>query len=196
MNTQATRRDAVRLAYSAIAEHPATEAPFPTGRALAEELGYPAELLATLPASAVEAFCGISNVSLFAEIPTGATVLDLGAGAGLDTLIAARRTGEQGKVVAIDFSPAMLARACRAIAEAGATHVETHLADAEHLPLEDESMDIVLVNGIFNLNPYRERLFREVSRVLLPGGAVYASELVLSAPLSESERGDASHWFS
>src|ERR1043165_4769547 len=101
MNRAETIRQEMKQAYSGIAAHPQEEPPFPTGRALAEDLGYPPDLLDTLPVTAVEAFCGVSNVSVFAEIPEGATVLDTGCGAGLDTLIAARRTGARGKVIAI-----------------------------------------------------------------------------------------------
>jgi arsenite methyltransferase len=188
------RRDSVRRAYSHIAEQPQDEPPFPTGRALAENLGYPPDLLATLPATSVNAFCGVSNVSLFAEIPEGATVLDLGAGAGMDTLIAARRTGARGQVIAVDFSPAMLIRARQAIAEAQAANVETHLADAEQLPVEDASIDVAIVNGIFNLNPAREQIFAELARVVRLGGAIFAAELVLAAPLPEEEK-HATNWF-
>lgn len=196
MSDAAAVRESVRQAYSAIAEHPQDESPFPTGRALAEDLGYPASLLDTLPVTAVEAFCGVSNVSLFAEIPEGATVLDLGAGAGMDTLIAARRVGRAGKVIAVDFSRAMLDRARHAISEAQAVNVAAYFTEAEELPLEGESIDIGIVNGIFNLNPYRERIFSELARVLKPGGKVYASELALSAPLSEEDQQNAVNWFS
>jgi arsenite methyltransferase len=196
MSTPTSLRESVRQAYSAIAEHPHEESPFPTGRALAEDLGYPVDLLDTLPVTAVEAFCGVSNVSVFAEIPKGATVLDLGCGAGLDTLIAARRTGEKGKVIAIDFSEAMVERACRAISEDRATNVETHLASGENLPIGDASVDVALINGLFNLNPSRERIFCELARVLKPGGVVFAAELVLNAPLPEEERKSATNWFS
>jgi len=196
MTDAATLRDEVRQAYSSIAEHPQDEAPFPTGRALAENLGYPKDLLDTLPITSVEAFCGVSNVSLFAEIPEGATVLDLGCGAGMDTLIAARRTGEQGKVIAIDFSEAMLARARSALSEAKVTNVETHLAVAEDLPMEDGSVDVAIVNGIFNLNPCRERIFYELARVLRPGGMIFAAELVLTTPLTPEEGASSTNWFS
>lgn len=188
-------RNCVRQAYSAIAEHPQNEPPFLTGRALAENLGYPPNLLDTLPTTSVEAFCGVSNVSLFAEIPEGATVLDLGAGAGLDTLIAARRAGKRGRVIAIDFSPAMVARTRQAIAETGATNIETHVAEAERLPLPDESIAVAIVNGIFNLNPYRDLIFLELARVLSPDGAVYAAELVLAAPLPLEEHQCTANWF-
>lgn len=189
-------RESVRQAYSHIAEEPQDAPPFPTGRALVEDLGYPTSLLDTLPATSVEAFCGVSNVSLFAEIPEGVTVLDLGAGAGLDTLIASRRTGARGRVIAVDFSATMLDRARKALIEAQATNIETRLADAEQLPVEDESIDVAIVNGIFNLNPYRERIFSELARVLRPGGAVYVAELVLTAPLPAEDQQNAANWFS
>lgn len=110
-------RDKVRLAYSAAAELPQEKHAFPVGRAFAESLGYPADLLDQLPAVASDAFAGVSNVSLFAELPSRATILDLGCGAGLDALIAARRVGLSGKVIAVDFSTAMLDRARQAVAE-------------------------------------------------------------------------------
>lgn len=195
-------REGVRQAYSRIAIAPQLDHPFRTGRELAEELGYPSDLLASLPALSVDAFCGVSIVSLVAEIPEGATVLDLGSGAGMDTIIVSRRTGEKGKVIAVDFSETMLQRACEALKEGNAVNVETRLADAEALPLEDQSIDVVVVNGIFNLNPNREAIFLELARVVKPGGAVYAAEPVLLAELSEEilKEGNCSlneaNWFS
>jgi arsenite methyltransferase len=188
-------REGVRRAYSAIAEHPREDAPLPKGRELALNLGYPRTLLDRLPRAAVEAFCGVSCVPLFAEIASGATVLDLGCGAGLDALIAARRVGKRGRVIGIDFSHAMLGRARRAATKAGATQVKLLAAAAEELPLAGGSVDVALVNGIFNLNPRRACIFDELARVVRPGGAVYAAELVLSSPLSEEERGRPTNWF-
>ncbi len=195
MNGTTALRDGVRDVYSSIAQQTARHLPFPTGRALAEDLGYPSTLLDTIPATSVEGFCGISNVSLFARIPAGATVLDLGAGAGLDTLIAARRTGEQGKVIAIDFSAEMAGRARLAAAEMRAANVNVYLTDAEQLPIKDASIDVALINGIFNLNPYREQIFSELSRVLKTGGSVYAAELVLTGPLPAESQNSAADWF-
>ncbi len=196
MNATDSIREEVRETYSAIAERPEDDAPFPTGRSLAEKLGYPAALLDTLPVTAVDAFCGVSNVSLFAAIPDGSTVLDLGCGAGLDTLIAARRTGDTGKVYATDFSQAMLDRAHKAVAQARAANVELLMADAEQLPLADRSIDVAIVNGIFNLNPARERILLELARVMRPGGEVFAAELILTERLTEAERTDKTNWFS
>ena len=129
-------RETVCRVYSAAAQKPAEEQTFPLGRDFAESIGYPPDLLASLPTVSVDAFTGVSNVSLFADIPKGATVLDVGCGAGLDSLIASRRVGSTGKVVGVDFSKSMLVRARQAAAECGVVNVEFHQADAEDLPIE------------------------------------------------------------
>ena len=196
MNNQDQIRIRVKQAYTWIAEHPDAAPIFPTGRALAEGVGYPPDLLDTLPSASVEAFCGLSNVSVFAELPGGATVLEVGCGAGLDTLIAARRTGAEGKVIAVDFSMAMLDRARDSAQEAGIDNVEFLCADAEKLPVPNGSIDVAIVNGIFNLNPRRDQIFSELARVVKPGGAVYAAEIVLAGPLPKGERESADNWLS
>lgn len=188
-------RDRVREAYSAAAADPTAKHPFPVGRAFAENVGYPADLLDTIPAEAVDGFAGVSNVALLADIPSGVTVLDLGCGAGLDSLVAARRTGPGGKVIGVDFSNAMLERAERAAASAGVPNVEFRRANAEQLPLADASVDVALVNGIFNLNPARTAIFRELARVLHPGGAAWIAELILKEPLSEDVLANPANWF-
>ena len=112
-------REGVQEAYSRAAEHPMQDHPFPVGRNFAESVSYPADLLRRLPAVSVQVFAGVSNLSILAEIPQGTTVLDLGCGGGLDSIIAARRTGPQGQVFAVDFSPAMLKCAKQGLLEAG-----------------------------------------------------------------------------
>ncbi len=188
-------RGGVRRAYSAVADRPLDKHPFPVGRLFAESLGYPPNLLASMPSVAVDAFTGVSNVAVFADIPEGAAVLDLGCGAGLDSLIASRHVGPEGKVTGIDFSDAMLIRARRAVAETGADNVEFMAGDAESLPLEDGSIDVALANGIFNLNPARQAIFRELARVVRTGGAVYAAELVLREPLPRAIQVSEAEWF-
>ena len=183
MNNALDLRTKVREAYSAAALRPQDGHAFPVGRQFAASLGYPEDLLITLPPQCLEAFTGVSNVSVFADIRTGDTVLDLGCGAGLDSLVAARRTGPAGTVIGVDFSFAMLARARGAARDAGIHHVVFCQAGAEALPLRDGSIAVALVNGIFNLNPARGAIFRELARVLQPGGSVYAAELVLREPL-------------
>jgi arsenite methyltransferase len=188
-------RRKVRDAYSAAALYPDETHAFPVGRGFARSLGYAAGLLAELPPACVEAFAGVSDVSLFAEIPVGSAILDLGCGAGLDSLIAADRTGPEGSVVGIDFSSSMLSRARHSAAEAGMSNVVFCQADAESLPLRDESIGIVLVNGIFNLNPARQSIFRELGRVVQRGGVVYAAELILKEPLPPEQQASESNWF-
>ena len=151
-------RSAVHNAYSVAAERPTQKHAFPVGRLLAERLGYPADLLDTLPPVSAEAFAGVSNLAVSAGIPAEAHVLDLGCGAGLDSLILAGR--KAGRVVGIDFSEAMLVRARQASAAYG-VNVTFCLGDAERLPVDEASIDVAFVNGIFNLNPARAEIFRE-----------------------------------
>lgn len=195
MTARVALRDGVRRAYSAAAEDPARAHPFPVGRGFAESLGYPAGSLATLPAVSVDVFAGVSNVAVYAEIPPGASVLDLGCGGGLDSLIAAEKTGPRGHVIGVDFSPAMLDRARRGAAETALRNVEFRGGDAERLPVEDASVDVAVVNGIFNLNPRRDAIFRELVRVVRPGGVVFAAELILVGPLEKPESTDEANWF-
>lgn len=188
-------RNGTRKAYSAAAKRPQDKHPFPVGQGFAESLGYPKELFLGLPFVSAEAFSGVSNVAVFADIPKGSTVLDLGCGAGLDSLIAAQRTGLKGRIIGVDFSDTMLGRARRAAVEADADNVEFCQADAESLPIGKGKIDLALLNGIFNLNPQREAIFLELARVVRRGGAVYAAELILKEPLPAETRESEADWF-
>jgi SAM-dependent methyltransferase len=188
-------RRKVCAAYSAAALEPEREHAFPVGRQFAEKLGYPADLLGNMPPVCTEAFTGVSNVSLFAEIAEGAVVLDLGCGAGLDSSIASRRAGRTGAVIGVDFSFPMLVRARACQRQTGANRILFCQADGERLPLPDGSIDVALVNGIFNLNPNRSAIFRELGRVIAPSGAVYAAELLLREPLPSRQQQSESNWF-
>jgi arsenite methyltransferase len=179
-------RDGVREAYSFAAETPGARHPFPVGAAFAREVGYDG----ALPDIALEAFAGVSNVAVFADLHSDARVLDLGCGAGLDSIVAGRRAR---MVLGLDFSAAMLRRALQAACGGNVAFVQ---GDAERLPLGDGSIDIALVNGIFNLNPARDAIFGELARVVKPGGAVYGAELILREPLSADQRGSTTNWFS
>ena len=186
---------AVAQAYSAAATRPQDQHPFPVGRDFAISLGYPPQLLAALPAVSLDAFTGVSNVAVFADIPPDARVLDLGCGAGLDAIIAARSVGAAGWVIGVDFSQAMLQRARQGAAQAGLDNAVFYRAVASNLPLADAVIDVALVNGIFNLNPQRDAIFRELARVVRPGGAVYGAELVLREPLPAEARQGKVNWF-
>ena len=157
-------RSAVREAYTSAALDPSGKHAFPVGRKYAESVGYDSETLDALPAAASDSFAGVSNISITADIPPGAVVIDIGCGAGLDALIAARRLKGSGKVIGVDFSAPMLAKAREAAALAG-VEIEWHMAGAEELPLPTASADVIIVNGIFNLNPHRHQLFSEMARV-------------------------------
>ena len=195
LNTSQQLRDGVYQAYSGVAERPDAEHPFAVGRHFATGLGYPIELLDRLPPASVRAFTGVSNVSMFAELAPGATVLDLGCGAGMDSMIAAERVGPTGTVIGLDFSPAMLARAQRAASQPSWGNIHYAQAAAEDLPLNSASIDVALVNGLFNLNPAREVIFQELARVVRPGGSVFAAELILKEPTAAGEAGNLEDWF-
>jgi arsenite methyltransferase len=196
MDTALTLRNGVHSAYSAVAEQPEAEHPFAVGQRFAAGLGYPMDLLDRLPPVSVQAFTGVSNVSLFADLPRGARVLDLGCGAGMDSVIAAERVGPTGTVIGVDFSQAMLARARRAASEAGPGNIHHSQAAAEDLPLQSGSVDVALVNGLFNLNPARGAIFEELARVVRPGGSVFAAELILREPAPAGELVNLDDWFS
>lgn len=185
----------VRAAYSLVADEPEAPHPFPVGRAFAESLGYPPEWLNRIPPVSVEAFAGVSNVPRFAELPERGNVLDMGCGAGLDSLLLAHRMGGNGQVIGIDFSQSMLERARCAAAESRTANVLFCQADAERLPLADGSIDLAIVNGIFNLNPAREAIFRELGRCVRSGGRLYAAELILREPLPPEAQASEQDWF-
>ncbi len=188
-------RNKVREAYSAAAEAPQADHPFPVGRCFAESLGYPSDLLDCMPKACVDAFAGVSNVPLFADLRRGSTVLDLGCGAGLDSLIAARRIGPWGRVLGLDFSPSMLLRARQAANQLAQENVLFCHGDAESLPLSHNTVDAAMINGIFNLNPSREAIFPELARVVKPAGTVHLAEIILLQPLSPEVRASESDWF-
>lgn len=186
-------REQVRQVYSRVAVDPGADHPFRVGRRLAIRAGYPEEWLAKIPAQSVDSFAGVSCLPCFAQLSEDEYVLDVGCGAGLDSLLIAPMVRF---VVGIDFSEEMLGRARDSAGVAGITNVEFRLGDAEHLPVDSGSIDVAVVNGIFNLNPARGQVFSELARVLRPGGMVFAAELILRAPLTLDAQPSREDWFS
>jgi arsenite methyltransferase len=140
---------------------------------------YSPEELATVPRSAIEGALGIANHLRFAEIEEGETILDLGCGAGIDSVLAARRTGPAGRVIALDFLPEMLKRTSEAAVEAGIENIQTLEAEMEAIPLPDESVDHVVSNGVINLSARKRRVLAECARVLRSGGKLSVSDLTV-----------------
>lgn len=178
MDTEAIHKQ-VRQRFSAIATDPASEQRFEIGGPSAVKLGYDPAILDTLPPAAVESFAGVGNPLALARLEEGMNVLDLGCGSGVDTLIAARMVGSQGKVIGIDMTDAMVARAREACAAAGCTNVEIRKGMAHRLGLDDETVDVVITNGVINLCPDKDRVLREIYRVLRPGGRFQAADMSL-----------------
>jgi len=185
---------AVQAMYGDVAARPGAAFHFPVGREACLALGYPEDLLAGVPSPVVEAFAGVGCPFRRGVIRPGDTVLDLGAGAGTDSLIASSLVGPMGRVWALDLTPAMLARLHRAAEGDGFGNVKAIQGDAERLPLPDGSVDVVTSNGALNLVPDKRRAFREIFRVLRPEGRVQVADVVISRPVPVGGRSDAELW--
>jgi arsenite methyltransferase len=150
----------------------------PTTAAVAHKL-YSADELAMVPDSAIQRALGVANHLRYADIQPGETILDLGCGGGIDTILAAHRTGPTGKVIALDFLPEMLDRTARAVQEAGLPNVELLEAEMEAIPLPDAGVDLIISNGVINLSARKARVMAECARVLRPGGRLCVSDLTV-----------------
>jgi arsenite methyltransferase len=186
-------RREIKKTYAWVSQEPEGDFIFPTGRAWAEDLGYPPEL-ANVPDSAVESFAGVANPWHMGRLEPGERVLDLGSGAGTDALIAAQMVGQQGHVTGIDMTPEILAKALAAADEMGATNVEFVEAEAERLPLGDETCEVVISNGVIDLIPDKDAVFAELYRVLSPGGRIQLADVTIQRPVSAEGRRNIELW--
>jgi SAM-dependent methyltransferase len=187
-------REQVKQKYAEVALDPARGFHFHTGRSLALMLGYAEEDIDRVPAGIVASFAGTGNPFSMGRLAPGEKVLDLGCGAGFDTLIAAHQVGPEGSVIAVDMTEAMVDKVRRGAAQAGLTNVEVRDGYAELLPAEDGTIDVLISNGVINLCPDKPRVMREISRVLRPGGRVQVGDVVLHRALPQDARDDIDLW--
>jgi arsenite methyltransferase len=184
----------IKKTYARVSQEPGEDFIFPTGRAWILDLGYPPELVALLPEGAAESFAGVANPFALGRLEPGEVVLDVGSGAGTDSLVAAQMVGSEGRVTGVDMTPEMLAKARAAAGAMRATNVDFVAAEAEGLPFADESFDVVISNGVIDLIPDKDAVFSEIHRVLRPGGRIQIADVTIQNPVSEEGRRKIDLW--
>ena len=189
-------RKEVSQTYDRVAREPTGNFHFHRGPEYAcRMLRYDPEELSTIPSESAASFAGVGNPHRIGSIEPGETVLDIGCGAGMDLMLAARRAGPSGHAIGVDMTPAMLELAKRGALKAGLwENIEVRRGMAEELPVESECVDVVISNGVLNLSPDKDRAFREVSRVLRPGGRLHLADVVVQRELSLAARSDVDLW--
>jgi SAM-dependent methyltransferase len=187
-------RQAISEEYTVVALDPGRGFHFHTGRPLARMVGYSEEWLVGIPERSVESFAGTGNPFSLGTIRPAECVVDVGCGAGIDSLIAAGMVGPYGRVIGVDMTPAMLEKARRAADEAGLTNVEFRRGYAEALPIPDGWADVVISNGVLNLMPDKSAALREMARVLKPEGRLQIADILVQKPVPEDAKEDIELW--
>ena len=187
-------RSAIIEEYQAVAKDPHQGFHFHTGRTLIQLVGYEPEWLEGIPESSIEAFAGTGNPFSLGAILTGDNVVDVGSGAGIDSLIAAKLVSPNGRVIGVDMTAEMRERARTAAEEANLTNVEFHDGYAETLPVPDEWADVVISNGVLNLVPDKRAALSEMHRVLKPGGRLQIGDIMVDKPVPEEAKENIDLW--
>jgi SAM-dependent methyltransferase len=187
-------RKEVREKYREVAQDPRAEYHFHTGRSHALRLGYPPSPLDKLPDDACEAFAGVGNPFFWGGPKPGERVVDLGSGAGMDTFLAALWVGPAGQVIGVDMTPQMLDRSRPLAERLGLDNVEFREGFIEDLPIEDGWADVVISNGVINLCPDKLGVYRQIFRVLRPGGRMTVADICLERPVPEEALRDIDLW--
>jgi SAM-dependent methyltransferase len=187
-------RAAVEQRFAQVARSPDQEQKFPVGSTSAKKLGYDPHKIDSLPPAVTESFCGVGNPLGLGEFLPGQAVLDLGSGAGLDSLLAARRVGPTGKVVGVDLCPEMVEKSRRNADLLGLHNIQFVQAEIENLPLPDASVDVVISNGVFNLCPDKPKVLAETFRVLRPGGRLQMADILIHEDVPPEEVARLGKW--
>ena len=187
-------RASVRDKYRDVALRPDASYHFHTGRRLADRLGYDREVVDRLSDRAVESFAGVANPFSLRPLATGERVVDLGAGAGFDSFVAALRVGPTGRVVGVDMTPEMREKAQGTAQQLGLANVEFRDGYAEELPVEDDWADVVIANGVINLCPDKRAVFAEIRRVLRDGGVLQFADIANGTPVPVEALRDIDLW--
>ena len=187
-------RRAIQTEYAAVATEPQGNFHFHTGRGLAQFLGYDETWLERIPETTIESFAGTGNPFRMRKLEPGERVVDVGCGAGMDSLIAARMTGPKGQVIGVDMTPAMLHKAAAGARKAGIPNVTFREGFAEALPVTDGWADVVISNGVLNLMPDKEAGLREMARVLRPGGRLQIGDILVDRAVPESAKAKIDLW--
>jgi arsenite methyltransferase len=181
----------VMTVYARVATDPVGEFHFHRGPQYAAEfLGYDSAKLESLPAEVTASFAGVGNPHRIGPISSGETVLDIGCGAGMDLLLAAKEVGPTGRAIGVDMTTSMIERARSGAKAAGLSNVEIREGEAQALPVQDDTVDVVISNGVLNLTPDKRKAFGEIARILKPGGRFF----IIGTELSESARRDIDLW--
>jgi SAM-dependent methyltransferase len=192
---EAALKGEVLRMYQEVADNPESEFHFFHGREAAEMFGYSPEWLDRAPPGAVASFAGVGNPHERSDVQPGETVLDLGSGAGLDSIIASWQAGPSGAVMGVDLNPSMCLKA-QAHAAASGTTMECHEGRMEEIPLHDEAVDVVISNGVINLSFQKRKVIQEIFRILKPGGRISFTDIVSAKQLSQAIVNDPKLWAS
>ena len=183
----------IKRTYASVSQEPGKDFIFPTGRAWAEDLGYPEEL-SQVPDFVVGSFAGVANPWSLGRVEPGEHVLDLGSGAGTDSLVAALMVGPAGSVTGIDMTPEMSEKAREGASALGLSNVAFVEGEVEELPFDDGRFDVVISNGVIDLIPDKEAVFLSVYRVLRPGGRIQFADVTIQQPVSEEGKRKIDLW--
>ncbi len=187
-------RQAIQAEYQVVAENPNHGFHFHTGRPLARILGYNESWLEGIPELSIESFAGTGNPFSLGKIKPGDQVVDVGCGAGIDSLIAGKMVGSRGRVVGVDMTPAMLNKARQAGQKAGLSNVEFRKGFGEALPVLDGWADVVISNGALNLMPDKSAALADMARILKPGGRLQIADILVEKPVPDSARANIDLW--